>query len=238
MLEMKTAWERCGVALACDRQDARICSYECTFCSACAESIQGPCPNGGGILCVRPTRMRKEVRGGAPPERGATPEPAPSPFPTAEAYAAERALFDDLVVVELWDRQSQVGARYRNEVLANVNGECLRLAVFEEAHRWHCRPGSDALFLVVDGVLEIDLEDRTVRLAPWQMIRIPAGTVHRTRAVGRTANVTFEQAGARTAFLDAPAARRWSRPGFRLRAAPECSDCRRHRPRRHDELRT
>jgi hypothetical protein len=53
-LEMRTECERCGVALAPDG-DARICSYECTFCPGCAEEL-GPCPNCGGELVARPRR--------------------------------------------------------------------------------------------------------------------------------------------------------------------------------------
>jgi mannose-6-phosphate isomerase-like protein (cupin superfamily) len=39
-------------------------------------------------------------------------------------------------------------------------------------------------------------------LEPWQAIVIPAGTVHRTRAIGRTVNLTFELLAADTVFVD------------------------------------
>ena len=42
-LEMRTACERCGVALAPDGE-ARICSFECTFCAACADGMDGRLP--------------------------------------------------------------------------------------------------------------------------------------------------------------------------------------------------
>ena len=54
-LELKPACERCGGALAADG-DAEICSYECTFCVPCAESIGHVCPNCGGELVRRPRR--------------------------------------------------------------------------------------------------------------------------------------------------------------------------------------
>jgi hypothetical protein len=57
MLEMRTVCETCGVALPPDSQDARICSYECTFCSACAvDPLGGRCPNCQGGLVPRPAR--------------------------------------------------------------------------------------------------------------------------------------------------------------------------------------
>jgi uncharacterized protein len=54
-LEMRTECERCGVALAPDGE-AVICSYECTFCSACGTAMQRVCPNCGGELVPRPRR--------------------------------------------------------------------------------------------------------------------------------------------------------------------------------------
>jgi hypothetical protein len=55
-LEMRPECERCHAALG--PQDAAfICSYECTFCPACAEAMAGVCPNCGGVLENRPTRV-------------------------------------------------------------------------------------------------------------------------------------------------------------------------------------
>lgn len=60
MLEMRETCERCATALAWDSEDARICSYECTFCAPCVEGpLAGRCPNCGGVLQPRPTRIRK-----------------------------------------------------------------------------------------------------------------------------------------------------------------------------------
>ena len=57
MLEMKTACERCEVALPADSPVARICSYECTFCASCTDGdLAGRCPNCGGELQPRPRR--------------------------------------------------------------------------------------------------------------------------------------------------------------------------------------
>jgi uncharacterized protein len=54
-LEMRTLCERCGAVLAADGE-ARICSYECTFCSSCAGELEHVCPNCGGELVARPRR--------------------------------------------------------------------------------------------------------------------------------------------------------------------------------------
>lgn len=57
MLEMKSSCERCAAPLPATTSDARICSYECTWCAACADGeLGGVCPNCGGDLQVRPAR--------------------------------------------------------------------------------------------------------------------------------------------------------------------------------------
>ncbi len=56
MLKLKPNCECCNRDLA-PESDARICSFECTFCSACAEGVlAGVCPNCGGNLVPRPIR--------------------------------------------------------------------------------------------------------------------------------------------------------------------------------------
>ena len=57
-LQMKPACERCDLDLAIDGE-AWICSFECTFCAACADALGCRCPNCGGELVVRP---RRDVR--------------------------------------------------------------------------------------------------------------------------------------------------------------------------------
>jgi hypothetical protein len=57
MLQLRPNCECCNNDLAPDSQAARICSFECTFCLTCAESVLGGiCPNCGGELLPRPRR--------------------------------------------------------------------------------------------------------------------------------------------------------------------------------------
>lgn len=57
MLELRPNCECCDKDLPPDSTDARMCSFECTFCSACADGIlHGRCPNCGGGLVRRPIR--------------------------------------------------------------------------------------------------------------------------------------------------------------------------------------
>jgi hypothetical protein len=58
MLAMKGQCERCGEALPAHLPGAFICSFECTFCAACAEELDETCPNCRGELLDRPTRSK------------------------------------------------------------------------------------------------------------------------------------------------------------------------------------
>jgi uncharacterized protein len=57
MLQLRPNCECCDKTLMPDSVEARICSFECTFCAACAETVlHGKCPNCGGELVMRPRR--------------------------------------------------------------------------------------------------------------------------------------------------------------------------------------
>ena len=128
-----------------------------------------------------------------------------SEFPTAAEYAAEKARHEALTIVDVHAQQRLVTEPYRNDVLSNVNDNCVRLAVFEGNYRWHFHPDSDELFLVVAGKLQIELAGgKLLELSEWQSVVIPSGTVHRTRGIGRTVNLTFEKQGANAVFVDGP----------------------------------
>lgn len=56
MLDLRPNCECCDRDLAPDA-DARVCTFECTFCAECGDNIlKGVCPNCGGDLQKRPTR--------------------------------------------------------------------------------------------------------------------------------------------------------------------------------------
>lgn len=58
MLEMRPDCEKCGCDLPAEMPGAFICSFECTFCTECADGLDERCPNCGGELLDRPTRAR------------------------------------------------------------------------------------------------------------------------------------------------------------------------------------
>ncbi len=57
MLELRPDCERCGLDLPPESAEARICTFECTFCSECVDGPLGStCPNCGGNFQPRPIR--------------------------------------------------------------------------------------------------------------------------------------------------------------------------------------
>ena len=64
MLELRPTCEHCNMPLPPDSPDARICSFECTFCTTCVEKVLGNvCPNCGGGFVPRPIRPVNNWKG-------------------------------------------------------------------------------------------------------------------------------------------------------------------------------
>jgi mannose-6-phosphate isomerase-like protein (cupin superfamily) len=83
-----------------------------------------------------------------------------------------------------------------NQTLTTVNDSVVRLGVIEGDFHWHKHDDTDEFFLVLEGELLIDFEERdSVLLHPHQGFTVPKGVVHRTRAPARTAILMVEAAG-------------------------------------------
>jgi uncharacterized protein len=64
-LQLRPNCEYCDKDLPPNSTEARICSYECTFCADCVETkIENVCPNCGGGFAPRPIRPAQEWRPG------------------------------------------------------------------------------------------------------------------------------------------------------------------------------
>lgn len=62
MLQLRPNCECCNVDLSPSSAQARICSFECTFCERCASDVlHGICPNCGGELVARPRRPEAKL---------------------------------------------------------------------------------------------------------------------------------------------------------------------------------
>lgn len=65
MLELRPICEHCATLLPPESTEARICSFECTFCARCVDTVLGnTCPNCGGGFVPRPIRPAHDWKGG------------------------------------------------------------------------------------------------------------------------------------------------------------------------------
>lgn len=125
------------------------------------------------------------------------PDPTTGPTPT-EPYPYEthlNVLFDPLQLIDVQSLVDACTHPWYNQTLCQVNDSVVRLGVLRGEYHWHKHDDLDEFFYVVDGRFLIDLEDRTVELAPRQGFVVPKGAVHRTRAPERTVVLMVEGAG-------------------------------------------
>jgi mannose-6-phosphate isomerase-like protein (cupin superfamily) len=104
-------------------------------------------------------------------------------------------LYDPLQVIDEKALADACRFKWYNQTLCRVNESVVRIAVVEGEYHWHKHDADDEFFYVVEGKFLIDLEDRTVELAPRQGFVVPKGVLHRTRAGERTVILMVENAG-------------------------------------------
>jgi mannose-6-phosphate isomerase-like protein (cupin superfamily) len=103
-------------------------------------------------------------------------------------------LFEPLQLVDVAPLASMRSAGWYNQTLCRVNDSVVRLGVMQGEYHWHKHDNDDEFFFVLSGRFVIDLEDRSVELAPQQGFVIPKGIIHRTRAPERAVILMVETA--------------------------------------------
>jgi len=119
-------------------------------------------------------------------------EPEAAAFPYATHL---NILFPQLEKIDLPALVDTVTDRWYNQTLCRVNGSVVRLGVMQGEYHWHKHDEDDEFFFCLDGEFLVDLEDRTVALAPRQGFVVPKGVVHRTRAPRKCVILMVENVG-------------------------------------------
>jgi mannose-6-phosphate isomerase-like protein (cupin superfamily) len=108
-----------------------------------------------------------------------------------------------LSIVRVRDAVEQMRGAYLNDILTMVNDHVVRVSVMTEPYFWHRHPESDETFLVLEGQIGIEFEDREIVLGVEEMITVPKGAVHRTRPIGgRSVNLPIERRATTTERID------------------------------------
>jgi ethanolamine utilization protein EutQ (cupin superfamily) len=103
-------------------------------------------------------------------------------------------LHEPLEVVDVQKLVDACANKWYNQTLCRVNDSVVRLGVMQGEYHWHEHKDLDEFFYVVEGRFLIDLEGRTMDLAPRQGFVVPKSVRHRTRAPGRTVILMVEGA--------------------------------------------
>ena len=99
MLDLRPNCECCNTDLPPESLDARICSFECTFCVACAEGpLGGKCPNAGvsscggpgGLRASWPGRQRPQCASSSPRDAPARPQTCKTPIKVSDYFTAKQ----------------------------------------------------------------------------------------------------------------------------------------------------
>jgi mannose-6-phosphate isomerase-like protein (cupin superfamily) len=97
--------------------------------------------------------------------------------------------------IDLAEKLSLFDERWSPRIVAELNGQHVKLVKLEGEFVWHSHAAADELFLVLSGTLRIELRDGEVVLKPGQMVVVPRGVEHRPVAEGEVHVLLFEPAG-------------------------------------------
>lgn len=97
-------------------------------------------------------------------------------------------------VINLREKLDAFQDRWSPKVLAELNGQHVKVAKLEGTFVWHHHQDEDELFLVLSGHLTIELRDGEIVLGPGELAVIPRGVEHRPRADEEVEVLLFEPA--------------------------------------------
>lgn len=83
---------------------------------------------------------------------------------------------------------------WRPKVVAELNGQEVKLVKVQGTFPWHRHEREDEMFLVWRGRFRVEFRDRTVELGPGEFVVVPQGIEHRTAADEEAEVLIFEPA--------------------------------------------
>lgn len=98
-------------------------------------------------------------------------------------------------VVDLAERLARFATHWDPKIVAELNGQHVKLAKLLGPFVWHRHEDEDELFLVLHGTLAMEFRDRTLTLREGQLVVVPRGVEHRPVAEEEVHVLLFEPAG-------------------------------------------
>jgi mannose-6-phosphate isomerase-like protein (cupin superfamily) len=98
-------------------------------------------------------------------------------------------------VINLASKLATFSDHWNPRIVGRYNGNEVRIAKVDGEFTWHSHADSDELFLVISGDFGIEFRDGLTRVAPGELIVVPAGTEHRPVANGECAILMLDREG-------------------------------------------
>jgi mannose-6-phosphate isomerase-like protein (cupin superfamily) len=96
--------------------------------------------------------------------------------------------------VNLKDKLALFSAHWDPKIVADLNGQQVKLVKFQGPFTWHKHEKEDELFLVVEGAFDMEFREKTVRVEKGELIVVPRGVEHRPVAEKEAHVLLFEPA--------------------------------------------
>lgn len=96
--------------------------------------------------------------------------------------------------VNIAEKFSLFSDQNRHRLIAELNGQHVKITKFQGQFIWHHHDEEDELFLVVEGRFRMDFRDRSVRVEKGEFLVVPRGVEHRPVAEEEAHIVLFEPA--------------------------------------------
>jgi mannose-6-phosphate isomerase-like protein (cupin superfamily) len=92
---------------------------------------------------------------------------------------------------------ARISEHWRPKVVAELNGQEVKLVKIQGEFVWHHHEAEDEMFLIHRGRLRIEFRDRVVELGPGECLVVPRGVEHRPVAAEEVELILFEPVGVR-----------------------------------------
>ncbi|MBI1756990.1 MAG: cupin domain-containing protein [Fimbriimonas ginsengisoli] len=96
--------------------------------------------------------------------------------------------------INLTDKLALIHEHWSPKIVAELNGQLVKLVKFKGEFLWHHHEHEDELFMVVEGRIRMDFRDREVWVEQWELIVVPRGVEHRPVAEEEASVMLFEPA--------------------------------------------
>ncbi len=78
------------------------------------------------------------------------------------------------------------------KIVGELNGQLVKIAKFKDEFVMHQHDSEDEMFLVIEGKLLMELDDKTLEINPGEFVIIPKKTNHKPKAIGEVKVLLFE----------------------------------------------